>query len=93
MTDLSKAVQKTLKREARGGEIEEIEKEIEDGKVVFEAEVEYETKDGELEYEIEIAEDGTLLSKVLEEEEGGDEEDEGEGEGDQDDDKEKETKE
>ena len=54
---------KTLKRESRGGEIEEIEKEIEDGKAVYEAEVEF----GDMEYEIEIAEDGTLLSKVLEE--------------------------
>lgn len=72
MTDLPKRVLKTLKREARGGEIEEIEKETEGDKVVYEAEVEF----GEKEYEIEIAEDGTLLSKVLEEEEGGGDEDE-----------------
>ncbi len=85
MADLSKAVRKTLKREARGGEIEEIKKETEDGKVVFEADVEYESESGELKYEIEIAEDGRLLSKVLEEEENDDVDDD---EDDHDDDEE-----
>jgi hypothetical protein len=66
----------TLKREARGGEIEEIEKETEGDRVVYEAEVEF----GEKEYEIEIAEDGTLLSKVLEKEEGDDEDEDEEDE-------------
>lgn len=76
MADLPKPVLRTLKREARGGEIEEIEKEVEGDRLVFEAEVEFEGKDGEKEYEIEIAANGTLLSKVLEEEEGDDDEDE-----------------
>ena len=62
LEDCPKAVQKTLKRESQGGKIEEIVKETEDGKVVYEAEVEIDGK----EYEIEVAEDGTLLSKVLE---------------------------
>ena len=75
LSDCPKAVQKTLKREANGSELEEITKEEEDGKTVYEAEVEIDGKD----YEIEVAEDGTLLSKELE-----DEEDE---EGDDDDDK------
>ena len=62
LEDCPKSVQKTLKRESQGGKIEEIVKETEDGKVVYEAEVEIDGK----EYEIEVAEDGTLLSKVLE---------------------------
>jgi len=81
MSDCPKAVQKTLKQEARGGEIEEIEKETEGDRVVYEAEVEL----GENEYEIEIAEDGTLLSKVLEQEDG-DEEDEDDEDSDEDED-------
>ncbi len=81
MADLPKSVKKTLKREARGGEIEEIEKETEGDNVVYEAEVEF----GEKEYEVEIAQDGTLLSKVLEEEEG-DEEDGDGGDHEEDDD-------
>jgi hypothetical protein len=83
MDDLPKRVATTLKREARGGEIEEIVKKQEGDKVVFEAEVEFETRKGDKEYEIEIAKDGTLVCKVLEEEEGkgakaqsGDEDDE-----------------
>ena len=76
-TDLPKSVRKTLRREAAGGKIEEIEKEQENGKTVYEAEVEI---DGQ-EYEIEIAGDGTLLSKVFEEDDekdDGDEDDEDE---------------
>lgn len=82
LKDLPKAVRKTLKREARGGEIEEIMKETEDGEVVYEAEVEY----GEKEYEVEIAADGTLLSKVLEEDEDDDEGDDDRDDDDDDDD-------
>lgn len=73
--DLPKSVRKTLKREARGGEIEEIEREIEDGQVCYEAEVEFETADGELVYEIEINERGVLISKELSDEEDDDDED------------------
>jgi hypothetical protein len=39
LTDCPKAVQKTLKRESRGGKIVEIEKEEEVGETVYEAEV------------------------------------------------------
>lgn len=69
LTDCPKAVQKTLKRESRGGKIVEIEKEEEDGKTTHEAEVMIDGK----EYEVEIAECGTLLSKVLVDEEADDE--------------------
>ena len=65
LTDCPKAVQKTLKRESKGGKIIEIEREEEDGQSIYEAEV---ILDGK-EYEVEIAGDGTLLSKELEEEE------------------------
>ena len=71
LKDCPKVVQKTLKRESKGGEIEEIVKETEDGKVVYEAEVEIDGK----EYEIEVAEDGTLLSKVLEDDDDEDDDD------------------
>jgi hypothetical protein len=76
LADLPRAVRRTLKREARGGQIEEIEMEVEGDRIVFEAEVEYETKDREIEYEIQIAADGTLLSKILEVDESDDEDDE-----------------
>jgi hypothetical protein len=59
------AVQKTLQREAGGAKIEEVEKESEDGKTNYEAEV----KIGGKNYSIEVAEDGTLLEKELDEEE------------------------
>jgi hypothetical protein len=67
--DLPEAVQKTLKRESAGGEIEELEKEVKGDRVIYCADVEYETDEGELLYDIEIAENGTLLFKILEEEE------------------------
>ncbi len=63
MADLPKSVLKTLKFEALGGQVDEIVKETEDGKTIYEAEVEFGDKD----YDIEIAADGTLLSKTLEE--------------------------
>lgn len=66
--DLPRSVAKTLKREASGGEIEEIEREIDGNSVTYEVEVEFEDEDGERVYEIEIDERGKLLSKVLEEE-------------------------
>ena len=74
LSELPAAVRKTLEREAKGGELEELERETEDGHVVYSAEVEYETDAGELVYEIEIAESGQLLSKVLEQEDDDDDE-------------------
>ena len=73
LSQLPRAVRATLRRESRGGEIEELEREVEHGRVIYEAEVEFETGGRELLYEIEIAENGTLLSKVLEKEEDEDE--------------------
>lgn len=74
LSDCPKAVQKTLKREAQGGRIEEVEKEEEGGKTIFEAEVVLNGR----EYEVEVASDGTLLEMVLEDEDEADEEEEGE---------------
>lgn len=85
LVDLPKSVAKTLKRESRGGEIEEIEREIEDGRITYEAEVEFEDGDGERIYEIEINERGVLLSKSLQEDDDEEEDDE---DGDEDDDEE-----
>lgn len=73
------AVQATLKEQAKGGTIDEIEKVTEDGKVIYEAEI---TKDGK-EYEVEIAEDGTLLETELDD---GDDDDNGHDKCDADDD-------
>ena len=68
------AVQQTMKEEAGGAKIDMIEKEMEGGKWVYEAEV---TIDGKP-YEIEVAEDGTLLSKELDDDEGDEEDDDSE---------------
>ena len=58
------AVQKTLTDEAKGNKIETVDKETEDGKTVYEADV----KIGGKNYEIKVAEDGTLISKKLDQE-------------------------
>jgi hypothetical protein len=73
---LPKAVQETIQKETAGAQLEEIEKETEDGKTVYEAEF---TKDGK-EYELTVAEDGKLLNHEEEEEEEEADEDEDEGE-------------
>ena len=77
-SDLPEAVRATLEKEAPGAEIEEIEKEEEDGQVVYEIEVEIDGK----EMELEIAADGTLLEKEVEE---GDDDDDDDGDDDGDD--------
>ncbi len=86
LSDCPRAVQKTLKRESRGGKIVEIERESEDGETIYESEV---VIDGHA-YEIEIAEDGTLLSKIIEED---DDEDEDEDDDDDDDEEDEEDEE
>ena len=78
LEDCPQAVQDTLKKASAGGKIEEIEKETENGKTVFEAEV---VIDGD-EYEVKVAEDGKLLSKKQE----NDDDDDGEDDDDADDD-------
>jgi hypothetical protein len=61
---LPRAVQKTLKREITGGELGEITKEIENGKVIYSAKIELDDED----YEVEIAANGKLIKKALDEE-------------------------
>jgi uncharacterized membrane protein YkoI len=75
LEDCPQAVQDTLKKASAGGKIEEIEKETENGKVVYEAEVVIEGD----EYEVKVADDGKLLGKKLEnddDDDDGDDEDE-----------------
>ena len=56
------AVQTTLKEEARGATIDEVDKISEDGLTVYETDVQIKGKS----YEIQVAEDGTLVSKKWE---------------------------
>lgn len=71
LDQLPAAVRATLENEAKGGTIDEIEKETEDGKVVYEAEI---TKNGKT-YEVEIAEDGTLISSEADDDDDDDDND------------------
>jgi hypothetical protein len=68
LTDAPDAVQATIKKEAGAGQIKEIEKETEHGRVVYEAEV---VTNGKTE-EITVAEDGKLLGREAEDGEGDD---------------------
>ena len=65
------AVKATLLAEAKGGTIEEIEMETENGRTVYEADV---IIDGQ-EVEIQVAPDGTLLGKEIEDDDEGDDDD------------------
>ena len=60
------AVQKTLSEESHGAKIDEVDKETDEGKTIYEADVKINGHN----YEIKVAEDGTLISKKLDEEEG-----------------------
>ena len=61
------AVKKTLDEESKSAKIDEVDKEKgEDGKTIYEADVKLNGHN----YEIKVAEDGTLISKKLDEEEG-----------------------
>ncbi len=84
LSDLPKSVRKTLMKVAKGGEIERgIEKEVENGKTVYEAKVEINERD----YEIVISKDGKFIKKVRaeeEEEEGNNQQEEKEEEGEND---------
>jgi uncharacterized membrane protein YkoI len=60
LADLPEAVQKTVKRELGSARVDEIERDTDDGKVVYK--IEAETADGR-EIELEVAEDGMLLEK------------------------------
>jgi len=80
--DLPEAVRATLEKEAPGAAIEEIEMEEEDGKVVYEIEVKIDGK----EVDLEIAADGTLLEKEVDDEQDDDGDDEDDDDDDDDDD-------
>lgn len=60
--DLPPPVRATLERESMGGEVTESEQEVEDGRTVYSFDVLINGK----EYDLEIAENGDLLSKKLE---------------------------
>ncbi len=62
LDDVPAAVKETILKEAGDAEIEEVVKETEDGQTVYEAEFEVDGK----EIEIEVAEDGTLLEREVE---------------------------
>lgn len=63
MEQVPAAVKATFDREAKGGKITELEKEVEKGKTVYSADI---TVDGK-QYDVKVADDGTLLKKKLEE--------------------------
>ena len=62
--ELPKAVRKTLEREANGEKIKTVDKEEQDGKTVYEADVKIDGTN----YEILVDEHGKLLSKKIDEE-------------------------
>ena len=62
LQDVPKPVQKTIRREAAGGKIEKIEKEIRGNRTIYEADLKIDGK----EYEAKILPNGTLLIKKLE---------------------------
>ncbi len=79
LEDLPAPVRQTLTKAADGGTIKEIEKETENGKTVYEAEVVI----GGKTYEIKISESGKLISKKIDDED----EDEDDDDDDKDEDK------
>lgn len=71
LEDCPQAVQDTIKKEVAGGTLKEVEKEVEKGRVVYEAEF---TLDGKT-YELEVDEAGKVLQKKLEADDDDDDED------------------
>ena len=61
LEQLPAPVRATVDRETKGGQITDIERDREAGKVIFEVEFRLDGK----EYELDIAEDGTLLERRL----------------------------
>jgi uncharacterized membrane protein YkoI len=59
------AVRTTIDEQSAGGAVEDIARESEDGKTIYEVDVKVGGKD----YELKIAEDGKLISKKLDEDE------------------------
>ncbi len=64
LKDAPAPVQATLKREAGAAMIDEVDKETDHGKVIYEADAKIDGKN----YEIKVAEDGTLIAKKLDDE-------------------------
>ena len=62
LADCPKAVQDAIKREAGDGTIDEIEKEVEDGKLVYSADITV----GGKKYDLDVSEDGQVIKKELE---------------------------
>jgi len=62
LEDVPAAVKATILKEAAGAEVEEVAKETEGGQIIYEAEFEVDGK----EIEIEVAENGTLLEREIE---------------------------
>ena len=56
LSELPQPVRATIEKQMKGFEIEEIERDSDDGKIVYEAKA-----DGDKDMQIKIAEDGTLL--------------------------------
>jgi uncharacterized membrane protein YkoI len=84
LDDCPVAVQKTIRDNAAGGEIIEVEKEIKkDGTVVYEAEVK--TPNGK-KVDIQVAEDGKLIKVEADEDDDNDEDDEDDGDDEDDND-------
>ena len=65
LEDVPAAVKATFLKEAEGNKLRDIEKETEKGKTIYETDVKF----GKNNYEIKVAEDGTLISKKLDNEE------------------------
>jgi hypothetical protein len=63
-SQVPQAVQTTLKEESHGATITTVDKESDEGKTIYEADVDIKGKN----YEIKVAEDGTLISKKLDDE-------------------------
>ena len=63
--DVPAAVKATILKEADGTAVTDVDKEIKDGKTIYEADA----KIGNTNYEIKVAEDGTLISKMIDKEE------------------------
>jgi uncharacterized membrane protein YkoI len=82
--EVPQAVKDTLLKEADGGTVEEIEKETEDGAVVYDADVVVNDE----KFELKIDENGKLLSKEADEDEDQDADEEGDDDGDDDGDEE-----
>ncbi len=62
LKDVPAAVRATLEKEAAGGKITEVEKEVKDGKTIYSADIE----SGGKAWDVAVGEDGKLLSKELE---------------------------